>query len=66
MEYGKESIRKWNKERLLNLIINSHYGLFADPLNVPKGYKVRKWLNKYLKRETFRNKLKEKQNEENS
>ncbi len=63
MTYGKESQREWSKLRLLNLISNAYFGLFSDPLNKPKPYKVKRWLNEYLKRETFRNNLKTKAND---
>ena len=66
MSYNENSQSRWTKARLLNLITNSHYDLFNDELNKPKPYHIKRWLNKYLKRETFRNKLfKTKYNDKN-
>ena len=50
--------KKWTKLRLVNLILNSYYDLFSDPLNKPTPNQVRLWLDKYIHRETFKNKLK--------
>ena len=46
--------KQWTKERLLNLIFNAHFDLFNDNLNRPKKYEIKKWLDDYLKRETFK------------
>jgi len=54
----EENGRKWTFNRLKNLVANAYFDLFS--VGKPSGKDIELWLTRYLKRETFYKKQKNK------
>jgi hypothetical protein len=48
----------WSRPRLLNLLASAKFSLFSTKGYEPNADDLKKWLNRYLKRETFKEYMK--------
>ncbi len=46
--------RAWTRNRLLLLLANAYFDVFSDPHYKPTDKDLERWFNRYLKRETFK------------
>ena len=46
--------RAWTRNRLKLLLANAYFGVFSEPNYKPTDKDIERWLNRYLRRETFK------------